>query len=458
MAQDTTDFENYVNTGNSGYNFMPDTTSGTSTPSWSTTSGASAAGIGAGALGIAGLLTGGDLTGSGARGQALQSYQDVVNMIMATGNPDLVALIPQLQKAVVAGQVTPVQVFAQLQANNAFDNVQSNPNLTQDQMDVLNQYKDIANNGGMTAVDRANVQNSINQENQAEAGQRTADLQSAQQRGVAGSGLEMLSHDISTQAAANRSAANATNLATAAQTRALNALQNSGTLAGNMQAAQLSQANAKATAQNAINNYNTGVQNTVAQNNANAANAAQAANVNNAQAVANKNTDISNTQSMLPLTETEQQYQDLLNKNKAAASALSGVAGQQNAQANANANTTSGIASAAMTYGPMIASYFSDETKKKDVHEMSDSDVDELLNNLTGYKYKYDKHTLPIDNATANKQQYGVMAQDLEKTPMAGSVIDTNIGKVVAGDPMDKNAQLAVLANLHKRMKNLENK
>jgi hypothetical protein len=102
-----------------------------------------------------------------------------------------------------------------------------------------------------------------------------------------------------------------------------------------------------------------------------------------------------------------------------------------------------GVASAA----PAILGLFSDVNLKKDIKDGNDS-AKAFLDALKAYDFKYKDGN--------GEQQLGVMAQDLEKSPMtAGSVIDTEDGKMV--DFM-KNlpAMMAGMSNLNERVKQLE--
>ena len=90
---------------------------------------------------------------------------------------------------------------------------------------------------------------------------------------------------------------------------------------------------------------------------------------------------------------------------------------------------------------------FSDKNLKTDKKELKDSDVDSMMAQMTGYKYRY-------KGPKSNPQQTGIMAQDMAKG-MPESVIDTPAGKKVQG-PQALSQALAILANQHERIKKLE--
>jgi hypothetical protein len=93
-----------------------------------------------------------------------------------------------------------------------------------------------------------------------------------------------------------------------------------------------------------------------------------------------------------------------------------------------------------------MANKWSDENLKTDVEKV---DPKEMLDNLTGYSYKYKE-----GEGMEGGEQVGIMAQDLEKAaPQA--VEDTPEGKAIdyskMGGPM-----LAALASLNERLGDLE--
>lgn len=75
-----------------------------------------------------------------------------------------------------------------------------------------------------------------------------------------------------------------------------------------------------------------------------------------------------------------------------------------------------------------------------------------MLDELQPYAYRY----TPESGQDPTKQRYGIMAQDLERSPMGSSlVIDTPKGKAI-DVPQATGANLAAAADLHQRVKALE--
>jgi hypothetical protein len=134
----------------------------------------------------------------------------------------------------------------------------------QAQMQALRQMQGIAGAGGYTALERDQIAQAQRQAAGYEKSQRDAQLQQMQMRGMAGGGGEMAARLQAQQGGANRASADATNIATQAQMRALQAMQAGGQMGQQAQ----TQATNRASALDAFNQANTNRQQGVAQRNA----------------------------------------------------------------------------------------------------------------------------------------------------------------------------------------------
>ena len=159
-----------------------------------------------------------------------------------------------------------------------FGDIATDPRLQNEQMDSLNALDDIISGGGMTLSDEANLGAIQSDVAQADRGRREAIQQGMAQRGMGGSGMDLLAQLDSSQAATDRASQAGMDVAGMAQQRALDAIMNSGNMAGQMrgqdfgeqaQVAQAQDAISQFNAQNAnaMNQYNTGAQNQGAQYN-----------------------------------------------------------------------------------------------------------------------------------------------------------------------------------------------
>jgi len=295
------------------------------------------------------------LFGTPTSDAAQKARQDALNAFNAVQTPELSALQVQLQQEVVAGTLTPQQASAQLLSSNAFNQIATDPSLVGAQKQAIQQLQQIGTQGGLTAVDKAQLNDINNAQNQQNQSQNQATMQQAQQRGMGNSGINQVNQLINEQGAANTAANSGLNVAAQAQARALQALQGAGTQAGALQGQEYSQAANAAQAQNAIDLFNKQTLNNTNLYNVNAANQAQAANLQNAQTVGNTNTSIANTQAQTNAQAAQTQYQDALNKATGIANIDTGAANQEQQTANqqygANVGLTSGLLQAAGTAG-----------------------------------------------------------------------------------------------------------
>lgn len=256
----------------------------------------------------------------------------------------------------------------------------TDPRLVQAQMDALAALQEITDAEGLTATDRARLEDINRQEATIERGNREAIMQNAAARGVGGSGLELADQLISGQESAGRRSAQGFDVAADAEKRALDAMMMSGQLSGDLRGQDFAEAQAKAQAQDLINQFNTQNQNTFAQ-------------YNQEQKNALKN----------------QAYQDQLAKTSGQAGAYQGYGDARENRRRSGNQAFGGILGAG-------ASILSDENEKKNI-EMADGDIDNFLDSLTNYKYEYK------DPKNGEGEQFSVMAQDMEKTPAGKSMV-----------------------------------
>jgi hypothetical protein len=449
--------------------------------------------------------------------QSAGYLKSAADMLKNSGNafddlqaPNLTALIPQLQARVQQGVLTPAQAEAYLQQASEMQNVQGDPNALFNARQNLAQLENIAANKGITQADQAQMDMLFRQA-AAKAGQdRQAQIQALQQQGVAGGGAELAARLAGSQGIANAGADFGAKTAQNAQQRALAALEAS--LQGNtaLNSQLFNQQAQKASAQDAINSFNTTARNKMAELNAANQQAANLQNFQMANEIGKENVATVNKQAMMPYQAAQEQYNNSLERAKAQAtnatlaggklgqlaneqiarsnqfavnrgtsardSAIenapkgSAPTGQQNTQQNTQQsnpvnevqgylNTAKGVydfgkgiydLASGVDWGSMastIGDWFSDENLKTDKRELSDEQVDEMIGKLTGYKYRY---------KGSPNEQVGVMAQDLEKINPQ-SVVDTPAGKMVSGDSTIGTA-MAMIANQNKRIKQLEKK
>ena len=112
------------------------------------------------------------------------------------------------------------------------------------QMQALQQMQDIAGNGGYTALERDQIAQAQRQAAGYEKSQRDAQLQQMAMRGMSGGGAEMAARLQAQQGGANRAQGAATDVATQAQMRALQAMQAGSDMGSRIQTAGTNRASA----------------------------------------------------------------------------------------------------------------------------------------------------------------------------------------------------------------------
>lgn len=348
----------------------------------------------------------------------------------------------QLQELVQQGVLSPEQAEAQLTGRSEMDSITLDPKLKTAQMDALMGLQDISSSGGMTDMDRANLNRIQNEENTAARGKREAILQNAQARGIGGSGLELMSQMQNQQDSATRASQRDMDVAGKAQERALQALIQGGQMAGNIQGQDFNQQAQQAQSNDAISKFNAQNKQQTNMFNVGARNDAQAQNLASKQRVSDQNTNLQNQQQQYNKQLLQQRYENELKKK----SGQAGIAQANSAAAGANSQAQADANNKMIGIG-MSAAAMSDERCKEEIEDFDPSD---FLDSLTGHKFKYK------DKKYGEGQHVGVMAQDLEKTE-AGSklVLETPEGKMVDYSKSGPTV-MASLASLNDRLRKIE--
>lgn len=292
------------------------------------TSLGSLAGMGAGAAlggpmgamlgGSAGGLLGG-LFGGGASDDAIEALKKAQAAIQSIPVPTPKDMQLVLQPLVQQGILSPEAYSTILQQPSQFLNINLDQAPRNAEMAALSQLQDVAKEGGKDAEFRAAMNDAENQANTQMQGQTGAILQNAAERGALNSNMTTAAQ-LADAYAGNANMANAgVNAAAAAEQRALDAIAQSATLGGNINAQDYSQAAQKAQAIDAINRYN--AQNAQQQSNMNVQgqNEAQAGNLDLAQQVAQYNNQLKNQAATYNAQLPQQVFQDQLSKGGAMA-------------------------------------------------------------------------------------------------------------------------------------------
>lgn len=144
-----------------------------------------------------------------------------------------------------------------LQDQTAYNDVAVDPYVLAAQNQALEDLINLSEAKGLNAIDQQALQEIVNEENKNLQGQNQAILQNAMERGIYGSGLELAQRLQNAQSGANRMSNRDMEVMSQAQQRALDALSSYGDLAGNIRTQDYNEQARRASAIDAINQYNT---------------------------------------------------------------------------------------------------------------------------------------------------------------------------------------------------------
>lgn len=390
--------------------------------------------------------------------EALQYWKDL-GMAPDTSLP---LMLKELQ---AAGQLTPELEEEMTLAASEFNNIQEDQGLRDTQLEALNKFKQNAETG-FGPEERAaynQMQQGVRQDTRAKQEQILADQQ---RRGMGGSGNELIAQLQASQSGADQQADGANDLMAMLAERMRQGSQDMASTAANVRGQDYTVASDKAKALDARNqflNQNATAReraNVLAKNNAQAANLANAQNISN-QNVANANAELARQQAA-KVTQYGQNLQKTAGISGASNNMSDFYANQGNAKAAAQVAIGQGAGQAvdagaemAMKVAPMAAS-MSDERNKEDI-EYNDQDMESFLDSITPVSFNY-KPEVRNDPRASKDRQLGVMAQDLEKTPMGDEAVnETDKGKIVNYDDLQPK-MLAALAYLNNKLKKYEGK
>lgn len=203
--------------------------------------------------GVAGGVLGGFMGGD--NGEA--AYREQERLIEESLRDIENIPLPELERIAYENPEWLENLVASKQQDSQLQNISTDPRLKNQQMAAMSALDEIVQGGGMTAADEANLSMIQNQAATADRGRREAIMQNMDQRGMGGSGMELLNQLQSSQAATNRQAQGGLDVAAMAQQRALDSMLNQGQMAGQMRAQDFGEQSRIAQAQDVINQFNT---------------------------------------------------------------------------------------------------------------------------------------------------------------------------------------------------------
>lgn len=287
--------------------------------------------------GLAGLFG-----GNSAEKKAEENREKALNAIQNIYLPGSEEQKIALELLQSQGELSPEALETISQGDSAYENINLDPRLRGQQMEVLEQLKD-QSTGGLNAGDRSAL-NQVRRDTSRDARARQESvLQNMAQRGMGGSGAELIAQLQGNQDATERASQEGDRLASMAQQRALEATARSADLAGNIRGQDYGQEQNLANARDSIERFNAANRQDVSKYNVGGRNATQEANLQSKQNLANQNVGLKNQQEMHNKGLIQQRFQNEMSKGQAMSSALGDRAKGQAADAASTRGMWSGI-------------------------------------------------------------------------------------------------------------------
>lgn len=308
--------------------------------------------IAAGAQIVGGVV--GNAMASGDRDAAKQAASDAYGMLANMGLP------PDLSKKIIlkefqsAGELSPEMLQDINYGVSKAAQTEVNPELKKAQFNALHQLQ-ARGKVGLTPEDRAALSESLSQSAQQTQGATQAILQNAQARGQGGSGNALANQLIASQQGGNRAAQQGLDIGARASQNALQAMLQSGNLAGQMDQSEFNQAMQKNTSADQFSRLNTDAQINRQAANVNAKNRAMESNLASKQRLMDVNTDQFNKELYRQNQAKRDFWNDQMARTQAIANAKLGQSSNLRASGDATAGMWSGIGQGVGQIGGALA-------------------------------------------------------------------------------------------------------
>lgn len=291
--------------------------------------------LGAAAGGALGGIIGG-IASRSKRKAAEKAQREALEEIQRVGAPPDLAKQIMMEKFQSAGVYTPKMEEAINQSVSQTAGITEDQSLKDAQLRALESLQQ-QGRGGITAGDRAalnEVRGEVARDTEAK---RQQILQNMQQRGQGGSGAELAAQLQAAQGGSDQQSAAGDRIAAMAQQNALAAIGQAGQLGGNLRSQDLNFQQLTKGAADEMERFN--IQNAVnrQQRNIGASNEAQQANLAQQQAIMNANAVQANQEKLRQAEAARQNWQDKLSYGSTMANAKTGQAAQLNQQADKTA-------------------------------------------------------------------------------------------------------------------------
>lgn len=261
--------------------------------------------------------------------------------------------LPELQKYVEAGIMTPAEAQAYLQEHNAYEDMNIPQTGTGAQVSALNKLSEVADaDPEGTPMQQAQMENSLSKMNTSIAGQRGAIEQGMAARGIPYSLIQAALANQTVGQEGQQAHLDAVNAQGQAYQTALNAMSQMGGVGNALQGQQNTQANTVAQAANAMQQFNAQNQQQTSQFNAGNQQQANLYNTANKQNVSNSNTGLSNERTQYNAALPQQDFANKMAKASGMAGAATNVGNLYQQQGKQTAGINAGLINLGTSFIP----------------------------------------------------------------------------------------------------------
>ena len=399
----------------------------------------------------------GDLFGSKTRDTGLEELEQIYTDIPL---PELEGLDPALED--YSGnefQITdrgPVEYQGPEYEDilSQFGGLEADPLGRESQLTSMGALQDIVDRGGMNLSDMANMNRLQTQAATGDQGRRQAILQNMNQRGMGGSGMELLAQLQSGQAATDRTAQAGMDQAGMMQDRALQSILSRGDVGRQMtndkwqrdaQKAQAQDAISQFNARNSLQNQQNTAQNQLraGQSNRDYSTGVQQANVGRRSQQQAANADRRNRAQEYNVGRNQQQFDNQI--TQAGGRAQSRI-GQAEAADRSQQRENERLGTMIGGGGTIIAAA-SDESTKENVQGVTDQQLEAFFDAVSPKTFEYKN---PEEPGQSEGEKIGFIAQDVEGTTLGETILRKQQGQPLKYD--EQALQGLMLAAITKLM------
>ena len=399
-------------------------------------------------MGLGSLTDAIGITNYGDQQDALNRAMEYFENITA---PEERAL--ELERLTSQGILTPEMAETILMESTAFADIRTDPKLKEAQYSALMAIQERAEEG-LTASDKLELEKIRIDENTQARGASEAITQQAAMQGRGGGGLEMMQKMQNQQDSAGRQAMRDAQTAALSQEQKMAALMSAGQLSGQMRDQDFGEQSQVAKAKDYMDQFNVANQQQTEYRNTDAYNQAEQMNLAERQRLADANIGTTNQERIYDAGAAQRAFDNNLTLASARAGGERAQADYYGQQSASGLGLVAGLAQAGAMYGGYKAPVAASDINVKENIEETPIDIDNFLNEITGFSYDYKE-----PERHGEGRRLGVMAQDLEQSPMGNAMVEDNFdGEGTKGIDGTKaiHASLAGLARLNERLKKLE--